>query len=372
MSFRSPLTASALLFALHLAGPAAASEKLTLPGVRFDLFGGLGWGRSGEGLYLDGNESGELENAALAISARHEFSTVLSGIAQVEITRSPGETEIELDYFHLDWRPNDHSTWRFGRTKQPFGIYSEFYDLGTDRPFYDLPQSVYGPTEIVAESLDGVSYLFRHDLAGSELRFEAYLGRVRFEASEPWEGLEEEPFSLEKETEEIDRDKTIGLRLEWQHRNGLTLGFSAFRGEDEHGGGDQEFNTALGAGVHLSWENENWLLRAEAARFEEDENLEIDAGYLEAARRFGPHWQVAARWDRSSTRVEELDLDALGAAALGHHRDLAAGLNYWVSSGLVLKLSHHWVEGERFLAGEDGARAEEGTGMWRFGVQFLY
>lgn len=365
-------TASLILLALVPAAPAAAGEALDFPGLRLDLFGGLAGGRTGEGLYLGATESGEFENANLAINARHEFTSALAGIAQVELTQKPGDTEVELDYFFLDWRPNDTTTWRFGRAKQPFGIYSEFYDLGTDRPFYDLPQGLYGPTEIVAESLDGVSCLTRFDLAKSELRLDAYAGRVRFTATEPWEDLEEGPRALEVEEEDIDRDETVGFRLEWERSSGLTLGLSAFRGEDEHGGDDEDFGAALAAGAHLAWDDGTWLVRAEAVHFEEGDNLDVDAAYLEAARHFGKHWQGALRWDRSTTTVEEEDLEELGATALGEHRDLAAGINYWVSSGLVVKLSHHWVEGERFLAGEDGERTENGTELWRLGVQFLF
>lgn len=365
-----PLRASLFLLPALLPFRADASEALDFPGLRLDLFGGAAWGRTDGGIYLDASESGEFENGVLAINGRHEFSSSLAGIAQVELIKRPHDSEVELDYFFLDWRPNDVATWRFGRTKQPFGLYAEFHDLGTDRPFYDLPQSVYGPTEIVAESLDGVSLLLRRDFAASELHLEAYAGRVRFDASEPWEALEEGS-GLEEDTEEIRRDETVGVRVEWEHRSGITLGFSAFRGEDQHGG-DEDFSAALGTGLHLRWENDLWLMRAEAVRFDEGENLRIDAAYLEAARRFGKHWQAAARWDRSITDVEEEDLEDLGAAALGHHRDLAAGLNYWVNSNLVIKLSHHWVEGKRFLRGDDGGRQEGGTELWRFGVQFLY
>lgn len=367
----SSLAASTILLAIIPAAPAAASQTLDFPGLRLDLFGGAAWGRTSSGVYLDATDSGEFENGVLAINGRHEFSSSLAGIAQVELIRRPGDSDVDLDYLFLDWRPNDATTWRFGRTKQPFGLYAEFHDLGTDRPFYDLPQSVYGPTEIVAESLDGVSFLLRRDLGASELHFEAYLGRVRFEASEPWEGLEDHPPAAGGDTEEVRRDETVGIRVEWEHQSGLTLGFSAFRGEDEHGG-DEDFSAALGAGLHLRWENDLWLLRAEAVRFDEGDNLQIDAAYLEAAHRFGQHWQSALRWDRSTTRVEETDLGTLGTAALGHHRDLAAGLNYWINSNLVLKLSHHWVEGEHFLRGEDGGRQTDGAEMWRFGVQFLY
>lgn len=369
-------TTNLLIPCLLLAGvalPAAAGDQLSWPGLRLDVFGGWAWGETSENIYLDASRSGEFEKGNLAISARHDFSPKLRGVAQVELEQAPGETEVDLDYFFLDWRPDDTYTIRLGRSKQPFGIYSEFFDLGTDRPFYDLPQGIYGPTEIVAESLDGLSFLARRDLAGNELRFDAYVGKVRFAATEPWEDLEDGETLIETEEEDIDREETVGVRLEWQNRAGLTLGLSAFRGRDTHNGDEEEFGSARAFGGHLVWDDGRWLVRAEAVHFEEEGNLDVEAAYFEAARRFGKHWQAALRWDRSTTRVEEEDLDEFGAEELGEHRDLAVGVNYWLNPGLVLKLSHHWVEGERFLAGgEIGTPEANEARLIRFGVQFLY
>jgi hypothetical protein len=361
------------LLGLFPGRPAAADDRLSIGGVRFDLFGGWAYGKTDENLYLDASADGEWENANLALSARRDFSSRLRMVGQVELSQRPGESEVELDYLFLDWRPNDVYTLRLGRSKQPFGIYSEFFDLGTDRPFYDLPQSIYGPTEIVAESVDGLSFLARRDFAGSELRLEAYVGKVRFAATEPWEALEEGEEILELEEEDIDREETVGFRLEWQNRTGFTAGVSAFRGEDTHGGDEEEFGKARGVGGHLMWDTGVWLVRAEAVHFEEEGNLDIEAAYLEAARHFGEHWQAALRWDYSTTEVEEADLEESGAEELGEHRDLALGVNYWVNPGLVIKLSHHWVEGERFLAGgEIGTPEANEARMVRLGVQFLY
>lgn len=366
-------TSAGFLIVFLLAGrPATAGDALSFAGVRLDLFGGWAYGKTDENFYLDASPDGESENANLAISARHDFSPKLRLVGQAELSRRPGESEAELDYLFLDWRPTDNTTWRLGRSKQPFGIYAEFFDLGTDRPFYDLPQGIYGPTEIVAESFDGLAFQARRELGAGELRLDAYAGKVRFAATEPWEAAGDLEQSFEVEEEDIDRNETVGFRLEWQNRGGLTVGVSAFRGEDTHAGDADEFGAALGGGAHLMWDSGDWLVRAEAARFEEKHNLEVEAAYLEVARRFGPHWQGAFRWDRSTTLVDEADLEELGAD-LGEHRDVAAGLNYWFNSKLVLKLSHHWVEGQRFLAGEElGSPEANETKMIRFGVQFLY
>lgn len=360
-----------ILLSLALAAtPASADDRLELAGLRFDLFGGWAYGKTGEHQYLDATSGGQAEKADLHLAARHELSESTGIFTQLELTDHSGDGQVEIDFLAFDWRPSPNVSWRFGRTQQPFGIYSEFYDLGTDRPFYDLPQGLYGPTEIVSESLDGVSFGLRRDLGAGELRLDAYTGRIRFAATEPWEAAG--AANAEVEEEKIVRDRTLGFRLEWQSGGGLTVGVSAFRGEDRHRGDTEEFAAAVAGGAHLVWERGPWLLRAEAARLEEKGNLEVEAGYLELARRFGGPWQGALRWDRSTTQVEEADLEQLGAE-LGEHRDVAAGISYWFSSGLVLKLSHHWVEGQRFVKSESlGDPDEKSTRMIRLGLQFHY
>lgn len=368
------LVLSLLIFPIAVQ-PAAAGDKISFPGLRLDIFGGWAYGKTDQSSYLDADESGEFDNGNLGITVRRPFSDKLHAIGQVELSLLDGEFEADLDFLFLEWRPSDNTSFHLGRSKQPFGIYSEFFDIGTDRPFYDLPQGIYGATEIVAESFDGLAYLGRRELSGGELHWDLYAGNVNFVASEPWEDLATEGIpdlaEIANEGENIDREKTLGLRLEWQARSGFTFGLSAFRGEDSHAGGEQSFGTAVGVGAHAMWDDGIWLLRAEAAHFEESGNLDVDAGYVEAARHFGPHWQAALRWDRSNTTLEEVDLESFGAATLGEHRDIALGANYWLSDKLVIKLSHHWVEGGRLLAGEEALEGEE-IELWRFGVQFVY
>ncbi len=374
MPFRHFTILLASLLILTSSPPAKADTSLSFAGLRTDVFGGWAWGKTTQGEYLDGSQSGEAENAGVGLILRKEFSPSFQATGQFELEQHPGETEAVIDYLFVDWHPREEVSLRVGRTKQPFGIYSEFFAIGTDRPFFDLPQGVYGPAEIVAESFDGLTYSGRHDLSTGELRWDIYAGRISFATTEPWEDLRAEELPgtvpLDVQEEKIHRDKTVGFRVEWQSNSNLTLGMSAYRGEDRHTG-DEEFGSAIGFGAHAMWENDTWLFRAEAVHFEEKGNLDVDAAYVEAARYFGPHWQAALRWDRSNTSLEEVDLESFGAATLGEHRDLALGVNYWLSSKLVFKLSHHWVEGGRFLSGEDTLAGEE-IELWRFGVQFAY
>lgn len=366
---RSVLLPTLFLFACCPALPAVADNVLSSPGLRVDVFGGWAWGETTDGEYLDASSAGEFDKGSLGIAMRHDFSSRLRAVGQVEVSETPEETEADLDFIFLEWRFRDDSTLRLGRSKQPFGIYSEFFDLGTDRPFYDLPQGIYGSTEIVAESLDGLAYFARRDVGRGELRLDAYIGTVRFASAEPWEFLHDGGGNpdLEIEEEDVKRERTLGFRIEWQAHSGFIVGVSGFRGRDRHGDLSDR-TTAIGFGTHFAWDTGAWLLRAELAHLEEKENLDISAGYLEVARHFGHHWQAAVRLDRSLTTVEELDLEAAGHEELGKHRDLALGLNYWVHPKLVLKLSRHWVEGGRFL----GDIGEESTELWRFGVQFVY
>ena len=64
--------------------------------------------------------------------------------------------DVELDYAFAEWFVSDALKIRMGRVKHPFGLYGEIFDVGTLRPFYLLPQSIYGPNGFTAKAYNGV------------------------------------------------------------------------------------------------------------------------------------------------------------------------------------------------------------------------
>jgi hypothetical protein len=128
---------------------------------------------------------------------------------------------------------------------------------------------------------------------------------------------------------------------------GLSLGVSGYSGKEEGAR-----HSAYGLfGQYLA---EPWTVRSEYVGHTEDVGTRTTALYLEVARRFGDHWQGAARYDWSDTKAPGVAL----APSLGRHKDAAVGLNYWFQAGFVIKVSYHRVDGNRFARPEDVDLAE--------------
>lgn len=61
-----------------------------------------------------------------------------------------------MDYVFGEWKFSDAARFRVGNVKQPFGLYTEVFDVGTLRPFASLSQSIYGPGGMIGKSYSGM------------------------------------------------------------------------------------------------------------------------------------------------------------------------------------------------------------------------
>ena len=134
---------------------------------------------------------------------------------------------------------------------------------------------------------------------------------------------------------------------------GVRLGVSAYTGQDEDAEPDDARHTS--AGAHVEYVTQSWSVRSEYSHVRDRQETSTDAFYLEAARRLGDAWQIAARYDRFAARMNEVDTDA--APSLLEHREVTLGLNYWFHPDLVAKLALSDIEGHRFARPEDLADA---------------
>jgi hypothetical protein len=333
-------------------------------------FGGDAYGNAGHNRYTAGAPGGEYGNAQLALVAIANPYDRLQISAQVFWKQAAEGAATELDYAFAEWRFSDSLRLRAGRAKQPFGIYTETFDVGTLRPFYSLPQGVYGPAALVAKGYDGIGLTGRATLGrGFALDYDVYGGGVRLDST----ALAPSPGEAEAEAEvEIIRD-TVGGRLSLEAPvAGLSFGVSFYSGKEQR---DVSVRHTV-YGVHGEYLAGPWSLRSEYIFHPEVDGPHLKAFYLEAARRFGPHWQGAARYDWSDTVFSSGQ--ELPERSLGRHKDAALGLNYWFSPGFVLKLSYHHVNGNRFARPEDleatldAGRLEARTNLVVFGAQFSF
>lgn len=370
-------------------------------------FGGWAFGNSDPYPYLAGGGEGENEydfvEAALAIVSKPTDRLTLS--LQIFGGNDLEGEEVELELASAQWRLSDQLDLRLGQSRLPFGIYTEIFDIGTLRPFFFLPQSIYGPSGFVTEAYKGVGLTHRFESDSSwALTTDVYVGEVETEfdqeAVEVALGEEEDEEEGEDESDLEVRDVLGGRFVLDTPVNGLRFGFSAYAGEPEaesHGleEGSEEHNEGeegegpehgLDWGDHRSWslfadyETDRWLLRSEYGHSDQVGRLGIDSLYVEAAYRFNSHWQLAARADRADFDLESgLELP-VGGESLDHHEEITLGLNYWFSSNLVIKVAFHRVDGNAFVHPEgrelveliETGELDDRTDLFTFGVQFSF
>src|SRR5512132_2211463 len=145
-----------LVAALASSLPAGAVDladgKLALAG-----FGGWGVGftnNKNEYVIASGTGTHQRADFGLVIGAR-PFDQ-LSIIAQAFFTAGGKGSTTEVDWAFGEWRFSDSLKLRAGRVKMPLGLFGEIPDIGTLRPLFLLPQSIYGNGETMSEACNGV------------------------------------------------------------------------------------------------------------------------------------------------------------------------------------------------------------------------
>ncbi len=367
------------------AGAADWTDKVSI-----HAYGGWAAGTSDPYPYLAGRGEGEVEvenlDAVLLFQFRPTDHLLIVVAPEGEVEREGDETEdkVKLELAYAEWEASERLRIRFGRNRLPFGIYTDIYDVGTLRPFYHLPNAIYGHTGFVSEAYLGVGI---GGLAPApkdwELRYDLFAGGTDFEVDEPFEeALEPVGGGGEEEEEaEADIESLIGGRLiVGTPIEGLSFGVSAFAGKPE-GAGDfgtdePSWGDFRSVGVHAEFQRGAWTARAEAGRHHEDE-FDTDALYLEVSRRLGERWQVALRGEHTQANFVR-DLPSGGDSLLDHD-EIAAGIGYWFDPNFVLKLSVHSLSGNLFShpheevaeALADGTLDDSGTAVV-FGAQFSF
>jgi hypothetical protein len=350
-------TGTAVLLLL-MAGTAAAQD--TGPRINLHGFGEWSYIRTNGNEYLGGTDEGEADNVSFGLNVSTEVNDKLSLVGQLAVrSRLRDEPNAELDYAFAQWKVSDALQLRLGRSKHPFGIYTEIFDIGTLRPFFQLPLSLYGPSEIAAQSYDGIGLTGNHEnKGGSSWDYDLYAGEISFAGSQRVEGNDQ------TDTEQVRN--VLGGRARFHTTiDGLSFGASGYTGARENPEDPSDKPRHVGLGLHAEYAMLPLTLRAEIGSHNEgDEHTR--AFYLEGAYRIREKWELAARYDHFAIRA-----DTAGEES-PDHRDVSLGLNYWFNSQFVLKLSLHNVQGLAAVTPENEADADEHTSAIVFGSQFTF
>ena len=274
-----------------------------------------------------------------------------------------------VDWSFIEYTFSEKLRIRAGKIKLPLGISSEVEGVGTLRPFYSLPASVYGPTGIASEAYFGAGVTGDFSTSsGWTLGYDLFGGDMSVETSEPFARLRSapvpgtvtEPFD-EEVRKMVGARFTLGLPID-----GLFLRVSGYRGDLP------DSATLVVALASVEYQTERWLVRAEG--FRADEGDITHGGYAEVAFHFTPEIQLALQ-------VEGLRTRAPGVAPNSPfltHRSVSVGLNYWFSPGLVVKAAAQAISGNRLAFPrllDDallGGGVSGDTALFTLGTQFSF
>jgi hypothetical protein len=257
---------------------------------------------------------------------------------------------------------------RVGKIKLPLGISRETEAIGTLRPFYSLPEVVYGPTGVSSESYFGAGItgeLFNE--RSWALSYDLFAGSTSLATIEPFDRLRG-PLVPGTVTA-IDDDDVNGL-LGGRLILGTPVDGVSFRVSGYRGSVEGSSMSALLLSFDL--EGDRWLVRAEAYRFQED-SLSHGA-YLEVARFVTSEIQIALQLQGMRTHAQGVP----DGSSLLWHESAALGLNYWFTPGMVMKAALEGVRGNRLAFPRQlddallaGPLSEE-TVMFTLGTQFSF
>lgn len=346
--------------ATSFAAPLHAQDPLRQ--IEIHGYGGWGFGRlasnESPNFFAFAHRRGDYSHSEFALNVSLPVNERVTVMAQPfwHSGHHANQTASGIDYAFGEYRQSDLVRLRAGLVKQPFGVYTEIFDVGTLRPFSTLPQSIYGGTGFAGKAYGGLGLtgaMFT-DRAWT-LTYDAYSG-----------GLEvtDRDAALQVAAEGPDSTgRRLAISLTKTFRNvvgarvmlgtpvdGLNVGVSGYTGTRPVG--LTEPRRRVGA-VHADYTNETWTLRTEVSRQTESDLLQrrVNAGYAEMAYNITRHWQVAGLYSALDTRLDgAVPANVARAESLLRHDEWGAGLNFWLSDTFVIKGSYHWVEGNRLAS----------------------
>ena len=344
------------------AGPLRAQDIMDVAVVHG--YGGWGYGRTiandNPNMFNYAHRLGDYSHSEFALNVSVPVNERLSITAQPfwHQGHHANQTASGMDYAFGEWKFSDLARFRAGLVKQPFGIYTEVFDVGTVRPFATLPSSIYGPAGTVGKAYSGIGLTgARYGSGGWGVQYDVYGG-----------GLEvpEWDVALQVAAEGADTTgKKIDLGLVKVLRNviggrvtfnlpvdGLTIGASSYTGTRPVSGVDIRRSVT---GAHSEFLSDRWSVRGEYAHTHEADALDrtSDAGYGEAAYRLTRVVQLAGTYNRLRTELPGANQANLERArSLLEHEEWGGGINLWFAQNFVLKSSYHVVTGNRFASPE--------------------
>jgi len=388
----APFLLAAATLALCVAAPPARAE--TIGGLEIHGFGGWATGHTNNGNHF-GDTAGDpvpFGNAYFSLNLSAAPTRTLSFNTQLFGVTALGEESAEVDYAFLQWAPSSKFQLRAGKVKSPFGLYTEVYDVGTLRPFYLLPQSVYVGPGLVSKSYLGGGATGNFALGGGwELDYDAVLGEMTFQDFEVEAPIGFDPVTRRPQFGALDLQPSsnwlVGAKLNLATPiAGLAFGgsYMNFDVRTSRDGGEPVANPDTPRHdmvmAHLEYLTDAIWLRAEGFEVwggDSSQAQRIEGGYAELAWRFAADWQIGTSWERYDNSTPSTVERAADPSTLAHEA-VGLALNYWPRRNVVLKLNYYWIDGTVYARPESLIQAlqtntlQTKTNAAIFGVQFAF
>jgi hypothetical protein len=324
--------------------PAGAVEveegKLSING-----FGSWAYGTSTHGNSYDlAQPRGHFDDGDFALSLSARLSEKAVAAAQVHIE---GDGTVEIDFVFGEWRFSDLARLRVGLVPHAFGIFGEVPRVGTLRPFFLLPASIYGATDLTSFAVRGANLSGSLPSGAWRVSYDLYGGAIALASANVIDKLTDPgsvtPGGVLVVSLEENKNVLGGRLILNTPVDGLDVRISAY-GSPQHG----PTTPRLVAGPSLQYLGEKLSVRAEYFFFYEQGSSQPDqqrahAAYAELAYFVTEQIQLGAR-----AELYQLILPGLARPPYFRHRELAGTFNVWLDPGLVLKLSLHAIDGNRF------------------------
>jgi hypothetical protein len=359
-----------LALAAFAAMPAGAQE-LTLDKLAVHGYGGWSFGRTTDNLntnfFLFAHQRGDYFHNEFALNVTAQLSEQLSIVAQPfwHSGHHANQTASGMDYVFGEWKFSDAVRLRVGNVKQPFGIYTEVFDVGTLRPFAALSQSIYGPSGMIGKSYSGVGVtgaLFANRSLGIE--YDIYGGGLEtLEEDTPLQMMAQvmdtvgRP-ALNAASTRTWRDVLGGRVILRTPLDGFSVGASGYSGTRPITRGTiaKDWRRTV-VGAHADYTGDAWWLRGEMANERDEDNFTAKGMYVEGAYRLSTRFQLAATYGTFDTEMENLPAaNVAKGKSLLEHAETGFGVNYWFSTNFVVKSSYHIVTGNRFAHPDPATR----------------
>lgn len=337
-------TSALLLVLLAASAPPAAAIELQDGKLSINGYGSWGYGATNLNEYTIAGHGGDFDAGEFALALTSRLSD--RAVAAAQLHFSPEHTGLSLDWAFGEWRFSDLFRVRAGVLKHPFGIFGEVVNVGTLRPFFLIPASVYGATEISGSGVNGLALSgVIHPGKGWELSYDLYGGSLKLHVEEVI------PKVLQQAQGTLQPGGTLGIEVEETKYilggrlivatplEGFEVRLSTY-GTPVH----EQNGPRIVVGPSLQYTGEAFSARLEYFYFWEDGSQRANAAYAEAAYFLTERFQIGARAEIYDTTSFEFP----GGSSLFEHREVAATFNYWFDPGLVVKLSVHAIDGNRF------------------------